>query len=115
MVEYRLMTTYIPSKAYDMHTLIENKSQGFMFRKFYPLGTPKNCCLNLGRDRRHNTHQAITIRTTSITFRIRSITRIWSMQAEDEHHAATTMLRTSIRRRTGNNNNNIHIKIRSTR
>ena len=31
-----------------------------MFRKFYPLGTPKNSYLNLDRDRIHNTHQAIT-------------------------------------------------------
>ena len=87
-----------------------------MFRKFYPLGTPKNSYLNLDRDRIHNTHEAITFRTTSITLRIRSITRIWSMQPEEEHHATTTMLRTSTRRiRTGYNNNNMHIKIRSTR
>ena len=83
-------------------------------RKFYPLGTPKNSYLNLDRERIHNTHQAITFRTSSITFRIRSI-MIWSMQAEEDHHATTTMLKISTRRSTGNNNNSIHIKIRSTR
>ena len=72
--------------------------------------------LNLGSERIHNTHQASTFRTTSITRRRRSVTRIRSMQAKEEHHATTTMLRTSTRRRRiGYNNNNIHTKNRSTR
>ena len=70
--------------------------------------------LNLDSERIHNTHQASTFRTTSITRRRRNVTRIRSMQAEEEHHATTTMLRTSTRGNTGHNNNNIHIKIMST-